>query len=333
MKEILHQLIGGKHPTTYHPSIMFYPSNGHRKDGLTPASPPLLAPLPPPLPVPGSEAIPTLLGWSVARMDGFMASPRDVPGGMCTVTQHRFSLDCWKKTSQLVFTVHHFWTVQKLWENPDELNWLVVGPPLWKIWVRQLGWWQQPNICKNKKWQPNHQPVNVIVSDSPPDGEPAWLLHHPGKHIFGAPFVVGCCPHDAGHDLTLFWASFQCLRRTLLTCGVNIPNTKRQWVSFVKKKETEQVRKSDLCWETQRTRRLRSRTKTGGEEARTICGPSRIDLRVSEDFGSIFWSGRLGLWSPTGLSEIKFGNRGCFLQMQGGNQGQVAKQKQPVPII
>ena len=26
------------------------------------------------------------------------------------------------------------------------------------------------------------------------------------------------------------------LRRTLLTCGVNIPNRERQWVSFVKKK-------------------------------------------------------------------------------------------------
>ena len=37
--------------------------------------------------------------------------------------------------------------------------WLVVFfPPLWKIWVRHLGWWQQPNISKNKKWQPNHQP-------------------------------------------------------------------------------------------------------------------------------------------------------------------------------
>ena len=24
--------------------------------------------------------------------------------------------------------------------------WLVVGPPLWKIWLRQLGWWQKPNI-------------------------------------------------------------------------------------------------------------------------------------------------------------------------------------------
>ena len=24
--------------------------------------------------------------------------------------------------------------------------WLVVGPPLWKIWVRQLGWWNEPKM-------------------------------------------------------------------------------------------------------------------------------------------------------------------------------------------
>ena len=30
------------------------------------------------------------------------------------------------------------------------------GPPLWKIWVRQLGWWQKPNISGKmpNKWQP-----------------------------------------------------------------------------------------------------------------------------------------------------------------------------------
>ena len=36
--------------------------------------------------------------------------------------------------------------------------WLVVGPPLWKIWVRQLGWWHSQYFWENKKWQPNHQP-------------------------------------------------------------------------------------------------------------------------------------------------------------------------------
>ena len=34
--------------------------------------------------------------------------------------------------------------------------WLVVGPPLWKIWVRHLGWWVIPNISGKMPnwWQP-----------------------------------------------------------------------------------------------------------------------------------------------------------------------------------
>ena len=40
-----------------------------------------------------------------------------------------------------------------------DLIWLVVGPPLWKIWVRHLGWWKQPNwMGTSNWWQPNHQP-------------------------------------------------------------------------------------------------------------------------------------------------------------------------------
>ena len=37
--------------------------------------------------------------------------------------------------------------------------WLVVDLPLWKIWVRQLGWFSIPNIWKNKIHVPNHQAV------------------------------------------------------------------------------------------------------------------------------------------------------------------------------
>ena len=35
--------------------------------------------------------------------------------------------------------------------------WLVVYLPLWKRWVRQLGWWQA-NIWKNQIHVPDHQP-------------------------------------------------------------------------------------------------------------------------------------------------------------------------------
>ena len=42
-------------------------------------------------------------------------------------------------------------------ETFPKINWLVVGPPPWKIW-KSIGM-IIPNIWENKKWQPNHQPV------------------------------------------------------------------------------------------------------------------------------------------------------------------------------
>ena len=32
----------------------------------------------------------------------------------------------------------------------EQANWLVVGPPLWKIWVRRFGWWDSLYIWENK---------------------------------------------------------------------------------------------------------------------------------------------------------------------------------------
>ena len=57
----------------------------------------------------------------------------------------------------------------------QDLIWLVVGPPLWKIWVRQLGWWHKPNISGKikKRATSHHQPVIhlfhllPVVSSSP----------------------------------------------------------------------------------------------------------------------------------------------------------------------
>ena len=54
-------------------------------------------------------------------------------------------------------------TIQWTWQpslsyeiGKGKLIWLVVGLPLWKIWVRQLGWWHKPNINGkiNIWWQP-----------------------------------------------------------------------------------------------------------------------------------------------------------------------------------
>ena len=42
--------------------------------------------------------------------------------------------------------------------SAEEHCWLVVDLPLWKIWVRQLGWWNSQYDGKNKSHVPNHQP-------------------------------------------------------------------------------------------------------------------------------------------------------------------------------
>ena len=47
-----------------------------------------------------------------------------------------------------------------LWPNP---NWLVVVyPPLWKIWVRQLGWWNSQYFWENTK--NGNQTTNQLIS-------------------------------------------------------------------------------------------------------------------------------------------------------------------------
>ena len=39
------------------------------------------------------------------------------------------------------------------------IYWLVVYLPLWKIWVRQLGWWHSQYMESHKIHVPNHQPA------------------------------------------------------------------------------------------------------------------------------------------------------------------------------
>jgi len=78
----------------------------------------------------------------------------------------------------------------KPWENNGHLeqNWLVVEPPLWTIWVRQLGW-LFPIYGKIKN-VPNHQPENITVA--------AWSFSSnlpSGKRLrnYGTihPFLIG----------------------------------------------------------------------------------------------------------------------------------------------
>ena len=59
--------------------------------------------------------------------------------------------------------------------------WLVGGPPLWKIWVRQLGWLDTQYFWENKKWQPNHQPVYhclKYITDLPAHFNGLFLTYH-----------------------------------------------------------------------------------------------------------------------------------------------------------
>ena len=50
-------------------------------------------------------------------------------------------------------------------QDPSKYSWLVVGEkPLWKIWVRQLGWWQKPNI--NGKIKNGNQTTNQNMFNS-----------------------------------------------------------------------------------------------------------------------------------------------------------------------
>ena len=63
---------------------------------------------------------------------------------------------------------------QMLHEIFSYIYWLVVGPPLWKIWVRQLGWYDIPNICKNKihgNQTTNQTNIAMIAMDM------LWFIH------------------------------------------------------------------------------------------------------------------------------------------------------------
>ena len=61
-------------------------------------------------------------------------------------------------------TYFHNWMLLQFRDS----NWLVVGPPLWKIWVRQLGWWNSQYFWENRidGNQTTNQLYNFIKSYS-----------------------------------------------------------------------------------------------------------------------------------------------------------------------
>jgi hypothetical protein len=52
--------------------------------------------------------------------------------------------------------------------------------PLWKIWVRQLGWWHSQYMESHKIHVPNHQPASIVGS-----------CYEPTLSLFGVPSSPG----------------------------------------------------------------------------------------------------------------------------------------------
>ena len=89
-------------------------------------------------------------------------------------------------------TLFSHWIIQYIQSGLGELTMkpsLVGGPgekPLWKIWVHQLGWWQQPNMNGKHNPNGNHSPptrssLNLIELVN------CWLRHDiRGFYKFGA---------------------------------------------------------------------------------------------------------------------------------------------------
>ena len=74
---------------------------------------------------------------------------------LCTIS---LTLEIIKKTNPLAPT----WS-DLCWAPRSKLIWWVVYLPLWKIWVRQLGWWHSQYDGKNNPNVPNHQPDNICI--------------------------------------------------------------------------------------------------------------------------------------------------------------------------
>ena len=76
----------------------------------------------------------------------------------------RLTVVHWASNKRDAATDSNDWYL-KFWLSMDPFpiwrEFLIGGwalPSLRKIWVRQLGWLDIPNIWENRKWQPNHQP-------------------------------------------------------------------------------------------------------------------------------------------------------------------------------
>ena len=68
------------------------------------------------------------------------------------------------KLFEQIQVYNDFLIVQYTYTNFKTFIWLVVVyPPLWKIWVRQLGWGQQPNISGKIKLMATKPPSSYFL--------------------------------------------------------------------------------------------------------------------------------------------------------------------------
>ena len=70
------------------------------------------------------------------------------PFGGTTTTSGWGAMKCWIRFFIMFNHGDTLWqfVTWKYWKY-GSFNWLLVGPPLWNIWLRQLGWWHSiPNI-------------------------------------------------------------------------------------------------------------------------------------------------------------------------------------------
>ena len=88
-------------------------------------------------------------------------------------------------------------------------HWLVVYLPLWKLWVRQLGWWHSQNM-ENKIHVPNHQPDHNVVKKcifyTFSFGCSGYIIANYPKHtIYDASILSNTSDHMLLHKLPIIW--------------------------------------------------------------------------------------------------------------------------------
>ena len=105
---------------------------------------------------------------------------------------------------------------KKTW-YPRGKKWLMVYLPLWKIWVRQLGWWHSQYMESLKIHVPTHQPVirwttPVIMGTCDHSGIKTSLR------------FLGCKKRSLGDFLTVIvWLVVLTILKKLLVNGKDYP--------------------------------------------------------------------------------------------------------------